>query len=69
MENLTLEQKIEYIGSKKMLRLEQWRDEHGAWRAGIEWYSSDRYEFICEKPTLDECLDLIIQYMRGELDD
>lgn len=62
MARTTLE-KIEYIGSKKMLRLEQWRNPLGAWRAGIEWYSEDRVEFMCECDTLDKCLDKIILYM------
>jgi hypothetical protein len=47
---------IHEIASKHTLRIEQWRDGSGAWRAGIEWYSDTQYEFICEKPTLLDCL-------------
>jgi len=62
------EEKIRYIGANKMLRIEQWRDAEGrpefqSWRAGIEWYGEDDYEFICEYDTLDECLDAIIKYI------
>lgn len=59
--------KIDYIGSRKMLRVEKWRVENGHWRTGIEWYGEDRFEFICEKPTIDECLDLILDYMCGDI--
>ncbi len=58
------------IGSLKQLRVEQWRGKHrdtinfvGAWRAGIEWYGEDSYEFICEYPTLLECLKKIDEFM------
>lgn len=54
---------IKWISSEKMLRIERWRDEYKHWRAGIEWYSEDRYEFIVEKPTLLECLQAIRDYM------
>lgn len=66
---MNLSEKLEYIGSKKMLRVERWRKEPntvdglGAWRAGIEWYSEDKYIFICEYPSLEQCLDAIIKYM------
>lgn len=55
--------KIIFISSKKMLRIEQWREENGHWRAGIEWYNEDRFEFICELPTLEKALDAIIAHM------
>lgn len=53
---------IHEIGAKKMLRIEQWRDG-SAWRAGIEWYGEDNYEFICEQKTLLECLRMIKEYL------
>ena len=56
-------QMIKEIGSKKMLRVEQWRDEFGSWRAGIEWYDEDNYEFVCEYPTLKKCLQEILNYI------
>lgn len=67
----TLEQKIDFIGTQKMLRIERWRDKENreqymSWRAGIEWYSQDLYEFICEYPTINECLDKIIDYMNSK---
>lgn len=57
---------IDWIGTKKMLRVERWRDEWKHWRAGIEWYDEDTYEFICEYPTLIQCLRIIKKYMLGE---
>tara|TARA_Y100000310_G_C20067157_1_gene527651 strand:+ start:123 stop:338 length:216 start_codon:yes stop_codon:yes gene_type:complete len=56
-------QMIKEIGSKKALRVEQWRDEWGSWRAGIEWYGDGSYEFMCEYPTLKKCLQECIKYL------
>ena len=56
-------QMIKEIGSKKMLRMEQWRDDFGSWRVGIEWYDEDNYEFVCEYPTLKMCLKECINYI------
>ncbi len=67
METKTFKEKLNYIGSKKMLRVERWKDKYGHWRAGIEWYGKDKFEFVCKKPTLEECLDLIIKFMDGKL--
>ncbi len=53
-----LQMLIEEIGAKKSLRIEQWHNGDG-WRAGIEWYAENDFEFICEKPTLLECLQTI----------
>lgn len=47
---------IIYIGSRKMLRLERWRDEYKDWRGGIEWYSATQFEYVVEKKTLLEVL-------------
>ena len=57
---------IKDIGSKKMLRIEQWRDKWGSWRVGIEWYDEDRYEFVCEYPTLMKCLQECINYLNDK---
>lgn len=56
---------IHRIASQKMLRIEQWRDpsDNGAWRAGIEWYDGDDYEFICEYKSIVECLEKITKNM------
>ena len=60
---MTTIEKIEYIGSKKMLRMERWRNPLGAWRVGIEWYSEDRVEFMCEHDSLDTCLNKMILWI------
>ncbi len=54
---------IQYIGARDVLRIEQWRNDEkgnrvydGSWRVGINWFSDTEYDFIVEKPTLDEAL-------------
>lgn len=64
-----MNEKIEKIASIKMLRIERWRDSYKHWRVGIEWYGENEYEFVCEYPTLDECLDKIIWYIDNKDDD
>jgi hypothetical protein len=60
---MTFQEKVDYISTRKMLRLERWRnDEAKHYRGGIEWYEN-KFEFICEQPTLEQCLDMIIEYM------
>ena len=54
---------IDQIGSLKSLRIEKWREKQGYWRAGIEWYGENEYEYICEYPTLIECLRSINKYL------
>ena len=56
-------QMIKEIASKKMLRIEQWRDKWGSWRAGIEWYGDGKAEFICEHPKLKKCWQECINYL------
>jgi hypothetical protein len=63
--NLSTEELVEYIGSRKMLRIERWRDEYGSWRAGIEWYGEGQLEFLTEKMTLRDCLLSIYDFMNG----
>lgn len=55
---------VEEIASRKSLRIEKWRDKAGHWRAGVEWFSEDNYDFICEKPTLLECLETIWKHRK-----
>lgn len=63
-----IEELVRKIGSQKMLRIEQWRGETpGAWRVGIEWYSPEKYEFICEKPELEDALKLALDYVEGRM--
>jgi len=51
----TLQELIETLGSKYMVRIEKWKDG-SAWRVGLDWYSEDNYLFLCEKPTLIEAI-------------
>lgn len=54
--------KIEELGAKYTLRIEQWKDKSGAWRVGLNWYSKINYLFICEKSTLSEAIDTAYDY-------
>lgn len=47
---------VEVIGSKKMLRLERWRDQYKHWRVGLEWYSEEDYEYLVEAEKLIDAL-------------
>jgi len=57
---------VREISEKKMLRIERWRDDYKHYRVGIEWYGEDDYEFICEKPTLLDALQLAYDYLNDE---
>lgn len=57
---MTFQEKIEYISSKRVLRIEKWRGQN-AWRAGIDWYSEKDFNFVCEQPTLEGCIDFLIK--------
>lgn len=60
---MTTLQKIKAISSHGAFRIEQWRDKHGSWRAGFEWYTEEDYEFVCEKKTFNEAVDLVFKYV------
>ena len=67
---MTTLEKVIFIASRASLRIEKWRDApHEAWRAGIEWYGENDYEFVCEYATIDECLDGIIEYKKSWRDE
>lgn len=55
------------ISGVKALRIEKWRDTESSYRAGVEWYTGDDYEFIVEKNSIIECLNTIKSYLKGEL--
>ncbi len=57
-----MKEKFNKLG-KYEITLVQWQDKWQHWRLGLDWKSEDDYEFICEKPTIEECLDLAIKYV------
>lgn len=61
-----MQDKFDKLG-KYEITLRKWDDEWGHWRLGLEWEGENRYEFICEKPTIEECLDMAIKYVNKEL--
>ena len=63
---MNIKKEIEEIGSQYSLRLEQWQDSAGYWRAGLNWYGEDNYEYICEHKTIEECLKSIKDYIAEE---
>lgn len=59
----TIEEMIVEIASRRMIRIEKWREEGGHWMVGLEWYSKDNYSFIVEKKTLQEALEYTLAYL------
>ena len=57
-----MEEKFEKL-SRYKITLRQWKDEWKHWRLGLDWNSETDYEFLCEKPTVEECLDCAISYL------
>lgn len=57
-----MEEKINKL-SRYQITLIRWNDEYKHWRLGLDWKSKNDYYFICEKPTVDECLDCAIAYI------
>lgn len=46
-----------------VLRIERWRDEYKHWRVGINWFSEDEFDFVVEKPTLEECMLAVDEFL------
>jgi len=60
-----------YKLDKYAIKLVRWNDEYGNWRLGLNWNSENDFVYICEKPTVEECLDSAIEYvenLKGEID-
>ena len=45
-----------------VVKMDQWDDESKYWRAGLDWLGEDVYEYVCEKPTLKEALNLCMRF-------
>lgn len=61
--NRTLQEKINLL-SNYQITLIRWKDNYKHWRLGLDWKDENDYEFICEQPTVHQCLDLAIEYVR-----
>jgi len=63
-----MKDKFDKLGKYK-ITLIKWNDEWGHWRMWIDNRNDDKdsdddeSEFICEKPTVEECLDSAIAYI------
>lgn len=57
---------IEETTDKHQLVIDRWKDEHGHFRGGINWYSEDKYEYVCECPTLLEVVEKCRDYVRSK---
>ncbi len=44
----------------------QWNDKWGHWRLGLNWIDSENYEYIVEKPTIEECLKATFEYINSK---
>ena len=60
-----MKEKFDKLGEYK-ITLIQWKDEWKHWRLGLDWKSEHDYTFICEHPTIEECLDSAIAYLKKE---
>ena len=57
-----MKDKFDKLG-KYEVTLIQWQDEWKHWRLGLDWKNDQEYEFVCEYPTIEECLDCAIAYI------
>lgn len=57
---------IKEIAGRDTLRIEQWKDEYKHWRVGVNWFDKDRYDYIVEKPTLEECLENVLDFYKSK---
>lgn len=58
-----MEEKFKKLGLYEITII-QWQDDYKHWRLGLDWKNEDQYFFICEKPTVEECLDCAIEYIK-----
>ena len=58
-----------YLLSKYRITLIRWDDEWGHWRLGLNWNGKDDYFYIVEMPTIKECIDEAVNFVRehGEI--
>ena len=66
MKNITQLILINYLGSHYVLRLEKWRNSN-SWRVGLNWWSENDYEFVCEGKTLKEALHMAYRYVTEDI--
>lgn len=60
----TVEDKLTFFGSLGYeITLVQWQDEHKHWRLGLDWKDKDNYFYICEMPTIEECVDRALLFI------
>lgn len=58
-----MEEKFKKLGMYE-ITLIQWQDDYKHWRLGLDWKDENQYFFICEKTTIEECLDCAIEYIK-----
>lgn len=58
--------RIEKLGSIFDISFQRWKDDWKHWRAGLDWFSEDGYKFVCEYPTIEECLDAMENYIMSD---
>lgn len=57
------QKEIKTIATFGTFRVEQWRDGSTNWRAGFNWFEEDDCEFVCEKQTFNEAVQLVFKYV------
>jgi len=59
----SIEDMIVLIQQYGALRMEQYGDIYRYWRVGIDWFTEDSYEFVCEKENLIDALWEAVKYI------
>ena len=65
MKNYNYNQLLKYLAENFVVRLEQWKDK-SAWRVGLNWFTADDYEFVCEAETLPKAVRNAYRYATEE---
>lgn len=51
------------ILNKYKITLLKWPEE-ASWRLGLDWESETDYVFVCEASTVEECLDIAVEFIK-----
>ena len=57
-----IDEMIEFLKKDYKIRVEQWNDEWGHWRVGLDWFNLEDFEFVVEKEELADALWEAVKY-------
>ena len=61
---MTIQEKFNALGAYKITLIQR-KDEWKHWRLWLNRENENDYEYIVEKPTIEECLDCAIEYINS----